>query len=152
MTVRNKPTPEQLQGMIYQAYEEIPHADAHRLEAIGARVRPSKAISCRRRSQTPWWMIGLVLMASGAAAWWGMHSNTEQDSIDNQTESLISDLPAASPQAFDVIPLHQSLPAEAHENESGRPSDSDQKLSQSNADKEGSAPKNSNIIFQRETF
>lgn len=151
MSTRNKPTPEQIQGMIFQAYEQVPHADARRLAAIEARVRPSKAISCQRRTQAPWWMIGLVLVASGAAAWWATHNEAEQKSI-GQTEALTKSLPAVSPQAVDAISLHQSLPSDAHENAVSESADSDHHLSQSTTDKAESVPKSPRIIFQREVF
>lgn len=151
MTTHREPTPEQLQGMIYQVYEKTPHADTRRLEAIEHRVRPSRTITCKPRSRTPWWMAGLVLVASGAAAWWVIHSNTKQESIVPE-EAMSRSLPAQQPQAIDAIQLHQAAPSETQETATVEAAVNDQKLSQSPADKGESTPKSPRIIFQRETF
>jgi len=153
MRTRAKPTPEHLQDMISGTYAEIPHADAHRLEAIGQRVRPLKAIECPRRSQASWWTIGLVLVASGAAAWWTIHNNMEREAIPSQEPSARSSSTLPK-QSFDAVKTPQSLISEIPEDDvleqGGK--NGEQPLSQSSEAKEQKNTKNSSVIFQREIF
>ena len=75
MNNQSTPENEQLVHLIAEAHDALPHAAPRRLAEIEQHLRNHRSLSCQEASESggrrPWWLLGLMLVAGSAMAWWG---------------------------------------------------------------------------------
>lgn len=141
-----------LPELIHQAYEATPHADDARLTAIRQRITlPAQAQSNNKtiRPHTPWWVIGLVLAAGTAAAWWVIQKQDNDIEQSNQETTIA--IPQSAEQQTSIEP--KAGPASEDEpNADLAVTENTDKDEQEVSKTDRSKREKSTVIFSREVF
>lgn len=141
-----------MQELIFEAYETTPSADPARLAAIEYRLparQQQKVTSTPKR--TPWWVIGLTLMAGTAAAWWAIENMSTPVSDQLTDEIIMSPAPLKHPAVSGQS--GKSASSEEHNTAEHPVNNTSDSHESAHDNKTGRVErKDSSVIYRREVF
>lgn len=76
-----------LKLLIAEAFDTLPDSEAMRLDQIGRDLGQKAHRS--KKTNLPWWAIGLLVFGGTAAAWWGIKEAREFFTADTKPETSI---------------------------------------------------------------
>jgi len=152
---KTQPQPEYIQDLIGQAYAATPAAEPARLRQIERTIQAQLVTTtCQTpRRSTAWWVIGLSLIATGAAAWWSLQQLIPDELPIETEEFILQDMADPTPVTegqTDTIVV--KIPAEAQDTEASLEPTEAETVAKTPTDDQPTHPKRTNVIFQREVF